>query len=210
MMTQVNLRLSKKLFSPKLFPLLEDYSHRYEIYKGSAGSGKSFFISQKIIYRCLKEPIRVMVCRRYATTLRNSCFQTLKDIIAQWKLTPYVKIRETDMHIQFVNGSEIILAGLDEETKLLSLANISTIFVEEVFEVEESKFQQLDLRMRGKAKNQQIIAAFNPISKNHWLYTFCVEKPPKNLFFSETTYKDNPFLSEEYIAAIESYRDRNP
>lgn len=71
------------------------------------------------------------------------------------------------MHIQFANGSEIIMAGLDEETKLLSLADISTIFVEELFELEESKFQQLDLRLRGQAKNQQIIGAFNPISKNH-------------------------------------------
>ena len=71
------------------------------------------------------------------------------------------------MCIKFANGSEIVMTGLGEETKLLSLADISTIFVEEVFEVEESKFQQLDLRLRGKAKNQQIIAAFNPISKNH-------------------------------------------
>jgi len=37
-----------------------------------------------------------------------------------------------------------------------------------------------------------------------------VANPPKNLYFSETTYKDNPFLREEYIEAIESYRERNP
>ena len=166
-MSNINLRLSRKLFSPKLYPLLEDYTHRYEIYKGSAGSGKSFFISQKIIYRCLKEPIRVAVCRRYATTLRNSCFQLFKDILTSWKLTPYCKIRETDMYIKFPNGSEIIFLGLDEETKLLSLTDISTIFVEEVFELERSKWEQLDLRLRGRAKNQQLMAAFNPISKEH-------------------------------------------
>lgn len=79
-----------------------------------------------------------------------------------------------------------------------------------MFEVEESKFQQLDLRMRGKAQNQEIIGCFNPISKNHWLYNFCVANPPSNLYFSETTYKDNPFLSQEYVDAIESYKTRNP
>lgn len=207
---EINLQISKKMFSPKLFPLLEDYSHRYEIYKGSAGSGKSYFITQKIIYRCLREQIRVAVCRRYATTLRNSCFQTFKEILSSWKLTPYVKIRETDMDIKFPNGSEIIMLGLDEETKLLSLSNISVIFVEEVFELEQAKWEQLDLRMRGKAKNQQIMAAFNPISAKHWLYDFCVKNPPENMYFSETTYKDNPFLSTEYIAAIESFKTRNP
>jgi len=207
---KINLQISKRMFSPKLFPLLQDYSHRYEFYKGSAGSGKSYFITQKIVLRCLRQPIRVAVCRRYATTLRNSCFQTFKDILDSWKIKEQCKIRETDMNIKFPNGSEIIFLGLDEETKLLSLADISTIFIEEIFEVEESKFQQLDLRMRGKAREQQIIAAFNPISSNHWLYSFCVVKPPENLLFSETTYKDNPFLSKEYVETIESYRERNP
>ena len=168
MANTINLHISRRMFSPKLFPLLEDYSHRYEFYKGSAGSGKSFFITQKIILRCLRQGgIRVAVCRRYATTLRNSCFQTFKDVLSSWKIIKQCKIRETDMDIKFPNGSEIIFLGLDEETKLLSLADISTIFIEEVFEVEESKFQQLDLRMRGKAPAQQIIAAFNPISSNH-------------------------------------------
>ena len=198
------------MFSPKLFPLLEDYSHRFEIYKGSAGSGKSYFITQKIVYRCLREPIRVVVCRRYATTLRNSCFQLFKDVLDSWKLTPYCKIRETDMNIKFPNGSEIIHLGLDEETKLLSLANISCIFVEEVFEVEQSKFEQLDLRMRGKAKQQQIIAAFNPISSSHWLYEFCEVNPPKSFYYSKTTYLDNPFISDDYKNSIEEYKSRNP
>ena len=58
-----------------------------------------------------------------------------KEVIDKWQLTSYVKIRETDFNIKFPNGSEIIFTGLDEETKLLSLANITTIFVEEVYEV---------------------------------------------------------------------------
>ncbi len=83
----------------------------------------------------MKEKIRVLVCRRYATTLRNTCFSLFKEVLDKWKITPYVKIRETDFNIKFPNGSEIIFTGLDEETKLLSLANITTIFVEEVYEV---------------------------------------------------------------------------
>ena len=209
-MPNINIELSADVFCPKLFPLLEDYSHRFEGYKGSAGSGKSFFITQKIIYRCLKEPIKVLVCRRYASTIRNSCFALFKEVLASWKLTPYVKVRETDFHIQFPNGSEIIFTGLDEETKLLSLANISTIFVEEVFEVPQPIFEQLNLRMRGQNANQQIIFAFNPISKNHWLYDCCVTAPPESFYFSETTYRDNPFLNDDYKASLEELKFRNP
>ena len=159
----VNLNLKKDLFAPKFYPLLTDYSHRWEVYLGSAGSGKSYFITQKIIYRCLTEQVRVLVCRRYGTTIRNTCFSLFKDILSKWKLTPYVKIRETDFNIKFPNGSEIIFTGLDEETKLLSLNNIGVIFIEEAFEVPQAIVEQLNLRLRGKVKNQQIMMAFNPI-----------------------------------------------
>lgn len=205
----VNLNLKKDLFAPKFYPLLTDYSHRWEVYLGSAGSGKSYFITQKIIYRCLTEQVRVLVCRRYGTTIRNTCFSLFKDILNKWKLTPYVKIRETDFNIKFPNGSEIIFTGLDEETKLLSLNNIGVIFIEEAFEVPQAIVEQLNLRLRGKVKNQQIMMAFNPISKNSWLFDFC-NNPPDSYLFTHSTYKDNPFLTAEYVVSLEELYKRNP
>ena len=209
-MPNITLNISKTAFSPTLFPLLLDYSHRWEVYKGSAGSGKSYFITQKLITRCCREKIKVLVCRRYGSTIRNTCFSLFKEILTKWQLLPYVKIRETDFNIKFPNGSEIIFMGLDEETKLLSLNDIGTIFIEEVFEVNKDIVEQLNLRMRSTVPNQQILMAFNPISKAHWLYNFCIENPLKSFFFSETTYKDNPFLSKEYVNSLEELIVRNP
>ena len=209
-MAQINLTLKKGLFIPKFFPLLFDYSKRWEFWCGSAGSGKSYTIAQRIIIRCTKEPIRVLVCRRYATTLRNSCFALFKEILTKWQLLPYVKIKETDMSITFPNGSQIIMVGLDTEEKLLSLTNISTVWVEEAYEVEKSKVEQLNLRMRGTAANQQIILSWNPISKHSWLYDFTVKNPPENSVFIHSTYKDNPFLNPEYVQALDEMEIRNP
>lgn len=209
-MAQINLNLKKSLFVPKHFPYLLDYSHRWEFHCGSAGSGKSFIIGQKIIVRCCNEKIRVLVCRRYATTLRNSCFALFKEILAKWQLTKYVNIRETDMTITFPNGSQIIMVGLDTEEKLLSLNDISTIWIEEAYEVEKHKVEQLNLRMRGTADNQQLLLSWNPISKQSWLYEFTVENPPENSVFIHSTYKDNPFLNAEYIAALDEMETRNP
>ena len=209
-MAQINLTLKKSLFIPKFFPLLFDYSKRWEFWCGSAGSGKSYTIAQRIIIRCTKEPIRVLVCRRYATTLRNSCFALFKEILTKWQLLPYVKIKETDMSITFPNGSQIIMVGLDTEEKLLSLTNISTVWVEEAYEVEKSKVEQLNLRMRGTAANQQLILSWNPISKHSWLYEFTVKNPPENSVFIHSTYKDNPFLNPEYVQALDEMEIRNP
>ena len=177
---------------------------------GSAGSAKSYFITQKLIVRACREQIKILVCRRTGTTIRNTCFSLFKDILAKWQLTQFVKIRETDFNIRFPNGSEIIFIGLDEETKLLSLNNIGCVFIEEAFEVPKNIVEQLNLRLRGSTENQQIIMAFNPISKNHWLYDFCEVNPPSSFIFSHSTYKDNPFLNAEYVAELEELYERNP
>lgn len=209
-MAKINLNLKKDLFIPTFYPLLMDYSHRWEFYCGSAGSGKSYSIAQKIVIRCCNEPIKVLVCRRYATTLRNSCFSLFKEILTKWKLTQYVKIKETDMSITFPNGAQIIMIGLDTEEKLLSLNNVSTVWIEEAYEVEKEKVEQLNLRMRGQAAQQQLILSWNPISKHSYLYNFTVENPPESSIFHHSTYKDNPFLNAEYVAALDEMAIRNP
>lgn len=114
------------------------------------------------------------------------------------------------MSITFPNGSQIIMVGLDTEEKLLSLNNISTIWIEEAYEVEKPKVEQLNLRMRGNALNQQLLLSWNPISQQSWLYNFTVEDPPENSIYIHSTYKDNPFLNAEYIAALDEMETRNP
>ncbi len=209
-MARINLNLNKSLFIPKFYPYLLDYSKRWEFWVGSAGSGKSYFLTQRAIIRCCNEKIRFVVCRRYGTTLRNSVFALFKEVLAKWKLTPYVKIRETDMSFTFPNGSQIILLGLDEETKLLSLANISAVWVEEAFEVPKNLIEQLNLRMRGQATNQQIWLSWNPISKNSYLYNFTVENPPNNSVYIHSTFRDNIFLNQEYVDSLMELYTRNP
>lgn len=209
-MGEINLRLKKSHFVPKFFPLLYDYSNRWEVYNGSAGSAKSYFITQKLIVRACKERIKILVCRRYGTTIRHTCFALFKEVLTKWKLKSEVNIRESDFNIKFPNGSEIIFMGLDEETKLLSLAGIAVIFIEEAFEVPKNIVEQLNLRLRGQIENKQIIMAFNPISKNHWLYDFCEVNPPVSFVYTHSTYKDNPFLDSEYLAELEELYIRNP
>jgi phage terminase large subunit len=64
--------------------------------------------------------------------------------------------------------------------------------------------------MRGKAENQQIFMAFNPISAQHWLYDYCEVNPPDSFFYHESTYKDNKFLPESYIKSLEDLLVHNP
>lgn len=206
----IELNISKKKFIPKFYSSLDDYSSRYEVYMGSAGSGKSYYITQKLILKALKEKRRVIIARRYGSTLRNSVFALFKIVLNDFKLSKYCKIRETDFHIELPNGSEFIFIGLDDENKLLSLANISDVFIEEATEASKGMVEQLNLRMRGTAANQQIFIAFNPINIKNYLYDFCEVNTPKSFKYHHSTYKDNPFLNKAYIDSLDELYKLNP
>lgn len=205
----INLKLSKDMFSPKFYPYLFDYSHRWEVYMGSAGSSKSYFITQKLILRGLQSKIKILVCRRYGTTIRNSCFALFKEILTKWKLIDKCRVNSSSLIIVLPNETEIIFMGLDDETKLLSIAGITAVFIEEAFEVPKDIVEQLNLRLRGPIENKQILMAFNPININSWLYDFCNNLPDDGLYI-HSTYRDNPFLDAEYIKQLEQLYETNP
>ena len=206
----MKLNLHKRLFNDTYYPLLFDYSHRWEVYRGSAGSGKSHFIAQKIIIKALQEKRRVLICRNTGTTIRETVFKLFEENLQKLKIYNECSINKTNRTITLPSGSELIFTGLDSETKLLSLQNISDIFIEEVYEVKKDIVEQLNLRMRGKAPNQQIFMAFNPISSKHWLYEFCEINPPESFRYTVTTYKDNRFLSDAYIKSLIDMKTQNP
>lgn len=184
---------------------------RYLVLMGGAGSGKSFFAAQKLIYRMISEPgHRFLVVRKVGKTLRQSCFALLRDTIAAWGLSKLIIPIESDLRFKCANGSEIIMAGLDDVEKLKSIQRITGIWIEEASEVSVQDWQQLDIRMRGKAVGYiQMILTFNPVSVTHWL---------KDAFFDhnkgqreetttlKTTYKDNRFLDRAYVRVLEGFK----
>ena len=71
---KINLKIKKEIFNEIYFPYLMDYSHRYEIYYGGAGSGKSQFITQKLIIKALNSKRRILVVRKVARSNEASTF----------------------------------------------------------------------------------------------------------------------------------------
>ena len=178
---------------------------------GSAGSGKSHFIVQKLIIKACQSKRKIVMCRRYGSTIGNSVWDLTKQILREFKLTSLCQINKSERTITLPNGSMIIMLGLDDEEKLLSINGITDFFIEEIYQCSNEIIDQIDLRLRAKADNLQIYGAFNPISPHHWLYEFCEgEKKPKSFFYDRSTYKDNPFLPKDYVNSLESLYTRNP
>lgn len=183
---------------------------RFAVLFGSAGSGKSVAAAQKLIGRCVQEPnTRHLVVRKYRSSIKESVFKLIKDIISQIGLSDFVRVNNTDMSFYFANGSEIVTSGLDDVEKLKSIHEIVSIWVEEATEIGKLDFTQLNLRLRGSSgKYKQIVMTLNPISELHWIKTDIYDKKDDRIFTMRTTYKDNNFLDDQYKTELEErYKD---
>lgn len=212
----MRITLKKRIFNSIYYPHLTDYSKRYEVYYGGAGSGKSKFIAQKLVYRALQSQRTILVLRKVNSTTKNSTFKILQETLSDWKLLNYCKVNKSDYTITLPNNSQFLCMGLDDPEKLKSIAGITDAWLEEATEFTQDDFNQVDLRIRERVPSSQLILSFNPVSKANWCYLLFF-KPNEELeeFRSQctivqTTFKDNRFLPESYVKQIQLLSATNP
>ena len=213
-MPRVNLNLKKTIFNDVYYPHLLDYSRRYEVYYGGAGSGKSVFIAQKLLIKAIRNKRKILVIRKYGTTLKDSVFQLIIDTLKKWQIYDYCKINLSTYTILLSNGSIFLFKGLDDSEKIKSITDITDIWCEEATELSPDDFTQLDLRLRALEDGLQIFCSFNPVSKANWVYKKWFDPEAKfdrdETMILKTTYKHNRFLPDSYIKALEEKIHSNP
>jgi len=231
----IEINFDKTLFSPLFYPLLFDES-RYLVMKGGAGSGKSYFAAQYLIWRSLTERNNRFVCvRKVGNTIRKSQWKLLNDLIKQYKLGDYFSARDTDMTLTCaLTNTEIISVGMDDKEKIKSIAEITSIWYEEPTELSQQEFLQMSMRLRGIKENKmQELLTFNPISDRHWIksffFTLYVEEELRkgkqvartkkvidipdeeplevHTTIVHSTYKDNLFIDRQYKAQLENLKE---
>ena len=194
-------------------PYLYDYSHRYEVYYGGAGSGKSVFIAQKILLKALSDKRKVLIIRKTLNSQKDSCWRLVLEILSDLEIRQLCKVRITDYAIELPNGSALLFKGLDDSERIKSIVGITDIWIEEATELIEEDFDQLDLRLRANADALQMFVSFNPISKVNYVYRKWFAETAKvggDTLIVKTTYKDNRFLPDEYIKSLEKKIHTNP
>ena len=207
----IDLHLTREIFNETYLPYLSDYSHRYEIYYGGAGSGKSVFIAQKILFKALNDKRKVLIVRKTLNSQKDSCWRLMLEQLSQWQIRGMCKVRITDYAIELPNGSMLLFKGLDDSERIKSIVGITDIWIEEATELIEEDFDQLDLRLRARASDLQMFVSFNPISKVNYVYRkWFAQDPGEDTLIVKTTYKDNRFLPEEYIKSLEKRIHTNP
>lgn len=191
-----------------------------QIFYGGSSSGKSFFLTDKIVVDCING-VNWLCCRNVGKTIRNSVFNEITKSISSMGMTKYFSINKSDMVITCkLNKKQILFCGLDDPEKVKSITPqdgvLERIFIEEATEVRREAYMQLKKRLRGRSEHSKhIFMAFNPILKTHWIYKefFGGWQDDKTVYKDEntlivkTTYKDNIFLTPEDRRLLEDETD---
>lgn len=215
--------------SPKFAEVVRCHD-RYLLEYGGGGSGKSYRIAQKKLLRIIKAmkygyQEGFLCLRKTSPDVKRSVFELFKKYIDLWKI-PGVKTNRSDLSYIFPGDSFIACGGLDDPEKVKSIERITSIWMEEATQFTYADFRQLDLRLRGETPSyKQICMTFNPMDDTSWIRDefFDSEKAPKlevwddgnsfrtkNARVIQSTWRDNPFIDDQYKEMLAALKERDP
>jgi phage terminase large subunit len=205
----------ESVFNDNILKVLESYKTRIEVYYGGASSGKSQGVYQKVVIKALQPywniPRKVLILRKVNNSIRDSSWAHVKEVLSDFQLLEYCKVRETDKEITLPNGAMLLFRGLDDPEKIKSIKGISDIVMEEATEFTADDFEQLNLRLRdANHLDKQIFLMFNPVSKKNWVFNYFFIRKVEGAVLYWSTYKDNKFLDDITRIQIEGLKHRNP
>lgn len=230
---KVTLPPWRKIVNESFIPLVEN-KDRYLICYGGRGSSKSIFAAKKLIWRCLSEKyFRYILYRKTYNTIKDSQFQTIKDIVCEWGLQSLFVFNVSPLEIRCINGNKFICRGGDEPTKLKSIKDPTGVWYEEEIP-EEGDFITITTSIRTqKADYLQEILTINPEVEgdytDHWFWKRFFKDMPEGTFsgtalvdigsgksFTTTytchhsTYLDNRWLPDSFVAQLLELKRSNP
>jgi PBSX family phage terminase large subunit len=226
----------RKIINERFIPLFFN-TDRYLLLWGGRGSSKSDFTSKKLIYRCLNDRyFRYILVRNTYNTIKDSQYQTIKDIITGFGLEKEFHFRENPLEIICKkNGNKFYARGCDDVAKIKSIKDPSGAWYEEANEISKPDFITITTAIRTtKADYLQEILTFNPEcdepnAEDFWINDMFFKGQSDKSFSTQaeiklpdgetlvtkytshhSTYKDNRWCSKEYIAFLEQLRDFDP
>lgn len=215
-MATIQLNISNSVFLPCYRPYVSDYSYRYNVYYGGRGSGKTRFVLDKLLIKGLREKRTVLLMRKVYRKCKDSVWAELKAALDRLQIRQYFDLYEGEYRaVCRINGTVFKCEGLDEAEKIKGFSEISDCLLEEGTEFTLEDFELIDGTIRS-VKYQlplQLYILFNPVSKQNWVFKrfgFDTGIVPPNTFIKKTTYLDNPYLSQDYIARMEQMKETNP
>ena len=185
---------------------------------GGVRSSKSWSIAQCInLYALLYPGLSIAIGRKLASTLNSSVIKQFIEVAQSLDAWNTENFNKTDRFYVYdlgdgnPNKSSIQFFGLDNVEKIKG-TKFNLIWLEEATDFTYDDFTVLQTRLSAPSpqgwQRNQVILSLNPGDARGWIKTKLLAQPGVCLI--ESTYKDNPFLSKDYVKNILAMEHTNP
>jgi PBSX family phage terminase large subunit len=189
---------------------------RHIMLYGGSRSGKTFISVYAIIVRACKIKSRHVILRLNFNHIKTSIWlDTLPKVLKIAFPNLPVEWNKSDYYVTLPNGSEIWVAGLDDEKRVEKILGkeYSTIYFNECSQIPHKSIQIALTRLAEKNDlRKKAYYDENPPSKKHWSYWLFIKKldPVDNVPIESDKYdslimnpKDNiENIDEDYISEV--------
>lgn len=172
------------------------------LFSGSAGGGKSRLAGEKLHGFCLKySGATALMMRKTRQSMTNSTVLFMERVVIG--RDSRVRHLPSKNRFEYDNGSVLAYGGMADEEQREAIRSIGVeggldiVWMEEATRFEESDFQEVAPRMRGKAAGwAQVILSTNPDGPNHWINQRLIVRKEAHVYYSGAL--DNPHNPPEY------------
>ncbi len=196
------------------------------LFDGGSRSGKTALISEFLVRRAIQYPMsRQLAARKCRSHAKTSLWNdTLKKYLVRHVPAGCCRFSESELSIRFRNGSEIIVAGLDDAERsekvlgnefITVFLNEATQFSWETVQMAATRLAQKAYDRHGHAALPKLILDCNPRGPRHWLHSVGVlhidpesgqalRDQQKWARLPWSAYDNRANLPAEYLAGLEA------
>ena len=190
--------------------------------KGGRGSGKSSDIAHIVTQLLMRYAVNAVGIRYVDNTLEQSIYEQMKWAIEKQGVSRLFKFNKSPLKITYLpRGNYMIFRGAQNPERIKSLKDSKFPFaigwIEELaeFKTEDEVTTITNSLLRGELDDglfYKFFYSYNPPKrKQSWVNKkYETSFQPDNTFIHHSTYRDNPFISKEFLKEVEATRERNP
>lgn len=177
---------------------------------GGARSGKSFALIQLLLMKFINEDDKIiLITRKTLPSLRMTAYKVFIDLLTDYGYYNECEHNKSNLTLKYKNNI-IYFLSIDSSEKIKS-TEFHYVFMEEANEFTLLDYRVLSMRMSGPTTPDQpnkMYLSLNPSDEFSWINQKLIHQA--NVEVIQSTFIDNPFLSDEYIKILEDLKNVDP
>lgn len=164
---------------------------RYKVYWGGRGAAKSWAIAEALIRMTAAYPLRILCCREFQNSIKDSSHKILKDTIERLGMQAWFTV--TNETIKSRSGAEFMFKGMhNNDQGIRSTEGVDICWMEEAQTATEASWRSLIPTIRKDGS--EIWVSFNLMMESDATYQRLVVKERRNSIVHKVNFDSNPYF----------------